>query len=120
MASRMNLKAVAIAMISGLVCTAAQAECLYPEVDEVRIPSGRSASEAEMVAAISEVKAFQATMAAFRACLDEELAAGEQPPAREAVQLHNLRFNASISVEEELAARLNAQIHAYREANPGQ
>jgi len=116
----MNVKAMTVAMIAGLVAVQAQADCVYPEVDEVNIPSGRSASEAEMIEAVGQVKAFQARMAEFRACLDEALAAGEQPPAREAVQLHDLRFNSSISVEEELAERLNAQIRAYREANPGQ
>ena len=90
------------------------AECAFPSYDEVRIPNGDTASKEEMIAAVKRVKDFQADMAAFRTCLDEELAAMEEPVPLEAVQFHDLRFNASVSTEEEIANKLNTEIRAFK------
>jgi len=113
------MRRLILAVVATLGTAAANAECEYPDQDQVRIPSGRTASEAEMVQAIGEMKSFMAEMEAFRNCLDTELHAGEQPPAREAVQLHDLRFNASVSAEEEMAERLNTQIRLFKEQQSG-
>jgi len=113
------MRRLILAVVAILGTTLARAECVYPDQNQVRIPSGRTATQDEMVQAIGEMKSFMAEMEAFRNCLDAELQAGEQPPAREAVQLHDLRFNASISAEEDVAERLNAQIRLFKEQQSG-
>ena len=93
---------------------ALHAECAFPSADSLAIPDGSKASKEELLAAIQRVKDYQATMISFRECLDAELAAAEQPPSLEATQFYTLRFNASITSEEEVAARLNTEIRAYK------
>ena len=90
------------------------AECAFPSADGLAIPDGSQASKEELLAAIQRVKEFKATMVWFRDCLDEELASMEQPPPLEATQFYTLRFNSSITTEEEVAARLNAEIRAFK------
>jgi hypothetical protein len=91
-----------------------RAECNFPSADGLKIPDGNTATKEELIAAITQVREYQAQMAAFRDCLDAELAAMEQPPVLEASQFHDLRYNSSISEEEEIAARLNAEIRAFK------
>lgn len=92
-----------------------QAECVFPSSD-IDIPDGSTASKETMIEAVKAVKAYQAEMAAFRACLDDELAAVEDPKPLEAVQFHDLRFNASVTSEEEVANKLNNEIRAFKAA----
>ncbi len=49
------------------------AECNYPK-KKFDIPSGKKATEAEMVETMGKVKQFQADLAVYRTCLDDELA----------------------------------------------
>jgi len=93
---------------------ALHAECAFPSADGLGIPDGSQASKEELLAAIQRVKDYQATMIWFRDCLDAELAEMEQPPPLEATQFRDLRFNASVTSEEEVAARLNAEIRAFK------
>jgi hypothetical protein len=93
---------------------ALHAECAFPSADGLAIPDGSTASKEELLAAIQRVKEYQATMLWFRDCLDADLAAEEQPPSVEAQQFYTLRFNSSITSEEEVAARLNAEIRAFK------
>lgn len=107
------------AMLAGLVLLAgpAWAECPAPSSDELDIPDGGSATREQMLAAVQRVKAYQAQMEGFRQCLSAELDAMPQPAPPEAVQFHDLRHNASITSEEAVAERLNAEIRAFKAAN---
>jgi hypothetical protein len=109
-------KLITVCMTALLMLSAGElyAECQFPSADDVVIPDGSKASKDELIAAITRVKEYQAKMAEFRECLDAELAAMEQPPVLEASQFHDLRYNASISEEEEVAARLNSEIRAFK------
>ncbi|MCJ7556397.1 MAG: hypothetical protein MUP90_05715 [Gammaproteobacteria bacterium] len=93
---------------------ALHAECAFPSADGLAIPDGSQASKEELLAAIKRVKDYQATMIWFRDCLDAELAAMDQPPPLEASQFRDLRYNASVTSEEEVAARLNTEIRAFK------
>lgn len=93
---------------------ALHAECAFPSADSLAIPDGSKASKEELLAAIQRVKDYQAAMVWFRDCLDAELAEMEQPPPLEATQFRDLRYNASVSSEEEIADRLNTEIRAYK------
>jgi len=71
-----------------------------------------------MLAAQAQVKAYQAAMNEFVACLDSEAdAQGEQAPA-EFKSLMVERHNAAVTEMEAVAAAFNDQLRAFRAANP--
>jgi hypothetical protein len=95
---------------------AAAAACENPAA--VAIPDGKSSTMEQMLAAQAQVKAYQAAMNEFLACIDAELAAeGEQAP-EEFKSLMVSRHNAAVAEMEGVAAAFNDQIRAYRAANP--
>lgn len=110
-----RLISAAAATLLMLSAGALHAECVFPS-SEIDIPDGSKASKESMVAAIQRVKAYQSEMAAFRTCLDDELAAIAEPRPLEALQFHDLRFNASVTSEEEVASKLNNEIRAFKAA----
>jgi hypothetical protein len=84
----------------------------------VAIPDGKSSTMDQMLAAQAQVKAYQAAMNEFLACIDSELEAeGEQAP-EEFKSLMVSRHNAAVAEMEGVAAAFNDQIKAYRAANP--
>ena len=71
-----------------------------------------------MLAAQAQVRAYQAAMNEFVACIDSELEAqGEQAPA-EFKSLMVARHNAAVAEMEGVAAAFNEQLRAFRAANP--
>lgn len=101
-----------IASASGL----AAAACENPAA--VAIPDGKSSTMEQMLAAQAQVKAYQAAMNEFLACIDSELEAqGEQAP-EDFKSLMVARHNAAVAEMEGVAAAFNDQIKAYRAANP--
>jgi len=108
-----RLITAAAATVFLLSAGAVHAECVFPS-SEIDIPDGSKVSKDTMIAAIQRVKAYQAEMALFRTCLDDELAAIEDPKPLEALQFHDLRFNASVASEEEVANKLNAEVRAFK------
>jgi len=84
----------------------------------IAIPDGKASTMDQMLAAQAEVKAYQAAMTAFLACIDSELdAQGEQAPD-DFKSLMVARHNAAVSEMEGVAAVFNDQLKAYRAANP--
>lgn len=110
-----KMMTAAVASLLMLCAGAVHADCVFPS-SEIDIPDGSTASKETMIAAVKRVKAYQAEMAEFRSCLDDELAAVEDPKPLEAVQFHDLRFNASVTSEEEVASKLNNEIRAFKAA----
>jgi hypothetical protein len=94
----------------------AAAACDNPAA--IAIPDGKSSTMDQMLAAQAQVKAYQAAMTEFLACIDSELAAeGEQAP-EDFKSLMVARHNAAVSEMEGVAAAFNDQIKAFRAANP--
>jgi hypothetical protein len=94
----------------------AAAACENPAA--VSIPDGKASTMDQMLAAQAQVKAYQAAMTEFLACIDSELEAqGEQAP-EEFKSLMVSRHNAAVAEMEGVAAAFNDQIKAYRAANP--
>ena len=94
----------------------AAAACDSPPA--VVMPDGKTSTRDQMLAAQAEVKAYQAAMTAFLACIDSELdAEGEQAP-EEFKSLMVARHNAAVSEMEGVAAAFNDQLKAFRAANP--
>jgi hypothetical protein len=103
-----------VAVAYGLGMSAAA--CENPAA--VTIPDGKSSTMEQMLAAQAQVKAYQAAMTEFLACIDSELEAeGEQAP-EDFKSLMVSRHNAAVAEMEGVAAAFNDQIKAYRAANP--
>jgi hypothetical protein len=84
----------------------------------VGIPDGATATREQMLAAQAEVRAYQAAMNEFLACIDSEAdAQGEKAPD-EFKSLMVERHNAAVAEMEGVAAAFNEQIRAFRAANP--
>ena len=102
----------AIASASGLAAEACEAP------SPVTLPDGSSSTREQMLAAQAQVKAYQAAMTEFLACIDSELESeGEQAP-EEFKSLMVSRHNAAVAEMEGVAAAFNDQLRAFRAANP--
>ena len=94
----------------------AAAACENPAA--IPIPEGKTSTMDQMLAAQAQVKAYQAAMTQFLACIDSELdAQGERAP-EDFKSLMVARHNAAVSEMEGVAVAFNVQIKAFREANP--
>ena len=88
------------------------------------VPDGDSASLEEMVAAQAGIKTFQASNAEYLKCVDEQMATEKNledegdEGAQERYALAAADYNAAVSREEQVAADFNAEIRAYKSANP--
>jgi hypothetical protein len=101
-------------MASGYGFAAAACEAPSP----VALPDGATATRDQMLAAQQEVRAYQAAMNEFVACIDSELQGeGEQAP-EEFKSLMVSRHNAAVTEMEGVAAAFNDQLRAFRAANP--
>ena len=94
----------------------AAAACEAPS--PVAIPDGATATREQMLAAQAQVRAYQAAMNEFIACIDSEGdAQGEEAPA-EFKSLMVERHNSAVTELEGVAAAFNEQLRAFRAANP--
>jgi hypothetical protein len=109
-------------LCSGLVAAIASgyafvaAACENPAA--VAMPDGKTSTMEQMLAAQAQVKAYQAAMNEFLACIDSELAAEGEKAPEEFKSLMVSRHNAAVSEMEGVAAAFNEQLKAYRAANP--
>ncbi len=109
------LTSCAMAALLGSFAYAAAA-CESPTV--VSVPDGKTSTLEQMLAAQKDVKAYQAKMDAYLACIDAEAAGqGEQAPNDYKALMVN-RHNAAVAEMEGVAAAFNDQIKAYKTANP--
>jgi hypothetical protein len=94
----------------------AAAACENPAL--VSIPDGKTSTLEQMLAAQKDVKAYQAKMNDYLACVDAEAETqGEQAPNEYKALMVN-RHNAAVAEMEGVAAAFNDQIKAYKAANP--
>ena len=111
---RVLTSSLVAAIASGYGLAAAACEPPSP----VTIPDGATSTRDQMLAAQAQVRAYQAAMNEFVACIDSEAdAQGEQAPA-EFKSLMAERHNAAVTEMEAMAAAFNEQLRAFRAANP--
>jgi hypothetical protein len=93
----------------------AHAECAFPK-PPASVPDGKTASEAEMVAAMSAFKAYDAEVVAFGQCLEQETkekAAG----SGQLMQLKTMQMkkhNAAVAELQEKAKQFNEQVRIFK------
>ena len=94
---------------------AAQADCAFPKAPAT-IPDGKTASEAEMLAAMNAFKAYNEEVTAFGACLDEEVNSKGAGSAQ-LMQLKTMKTKKLNAAVEELQAKaklFNEQVRIFK------
>ena len=91
------------------------AECNYPK-KKFDIPSGKNATEAEMVETMGKVKQFQANLGVYRTCLDDELAkiSPDLESYEEIQRMNAQKYNASVEDEQKMAEEWGAAVRAFK------
>jgi thymidine kinase len=110
-----KLRILAIASLSLAYSFAAQAECTFPKAP-ASIPDGKTASEAEMIAAMNAFKAYNEEVNAFGACLDDETKAKSVSSAQ-VMQLKTMqakKHNAAVAELQDKAKAFNEQVRLYK------
>jgi len=93
----------------------AQAECAFPKAP-ASIPDGKTASEAEMVAAMQAFKAYNDEVNSFGACLEEETKSKAAGTAQ-LMQLKTMqtkKHNAAIDELQAKAKLFNEQVRVFK------
>jgi len=104
---------VALALAAGAV--SAQADCAYPK-SPAATPDGKTASEAEMVAAMQAFKAYDADVKAFGACLEQETKEKSAGTAQ-LMQLKTMqtkKLNAAVEELQSKAKEFNEQVRVFK------
>jgi len=91
------------------------ADCNYPKKN-FDIPSGKKATEAEMVETMGKVKQFQADLGVYRTCLDDELAkvSPELESYDEIERMNAQKYNASVEDEQKMAEEWGEAVRAFK------
>ena len=91
------------------------ADCNYPKKN-FDIPSGKKATEAEMVETMGKVKQFQADLGLYRTCLDDELAkvSPELESYEEIERMNAQKYNASVEDEQNMAEEWGEAVRAFK------
>tara|TARA_B100001029_G_C15015871_1_gene427290 strand:+ start:999 stop:1340 length:342 start_codon:yes stop_codon:yes gene_type:complete len=91
------------------------AECNYPK-KKFDIPSGKKATEAEMVETMGKVKQFQDDLSVYRTCLDDELAkvSPELESYEEIQRMNAQKYNASVEDEQKMAEEWGEAVRAFK------
>jgi len=104
---------VALALAAGAV--SAQADCAYPKAPAAT-PDGKTASEAEMVAAMQAFKAYDADVKAFGSCLEQETKEKSAGTAQ-LMQLKTMqtkKLNAAVEELQSKAKEFNEQVRVFK------
>ncbi len=93
----------------------AQADCVYPKAP-ASIPDGKTATEAEMVSAMTAFKAYDADVKAFGACLDEETKQKAAGTAQlmQIKTMQSKKLNAAVEELQSKAKEFNEQVRVFK------
>lgn len=91
------------------------ADCNYPKKN-FDVPSGKKASETEMVETMDKVKQFQADLSIYRTCLDDELAkiSPDLESYEDIKKMNAQKYNASVEDEQTLAEEWGEAVRAFK------
>jgi hypothetical protein len=110
-----KLAILAIASAAIAFSFAAQAECAFPKAP-ASIPDGKTASEAEMLAAMNAFKAYNEEVTAFGACLEDETKSKAAGTAQ-LMQLKTMqakKHNAAVAELQGKAKQFNEQVRIFK------
>lgn len=104
-----------LAIVSLALSLTAQAECPFPKAP-ASVPDGKTASEAEMVAAMNAFKAYNDEVTAFGTCLEQETKDRSAGTAQ-LMQLKTMqakKHNAAVDELQAKAKLFNEQVRIYK------
>lgn len=112
------MKSVSVIVLGTLLAAAgAQADCAYPKAP-ASIPDGKTASAEVMQAAMAEFKAYNDSVTAYGACLDEETKskAGGMGDGqlRQMKTIQAKKYNSAVDELRSKADQFNAQVRAFK------
>lgn len=101
--------------MSLVLAASAQAECVFPKAPAT-IPDGKTATEAEMVAAMTAFKAYNEEVTAFGTCLDVETKEKSAGSAQlmQLKTMQSKKLNAAVAELQEKAKLFNEQVRAFK------
>lgn len=105
---------VAMVLISASLTV--KAECVYPKAPAV-VPSGATASEPEMVAAMKAFKSYDSDVNSYGACLDQEAKERSVTGTAQSLQLKTLqakKLNAAVADLQVKTKVFNEQVRAFK------
>jgi hypothetical protein len=108
----MNTRALALVTLLARAPAAAGAACRYPA--DVTVPNGKTATAEEMTAGQQAVKEYVDALDAYQKCIDEEQEALGDAATAEQKAMHLKRYNAAVDAMNDVAARFNAEVRAYK------
>jgi len=111
----MSTRVTLLATLAVAFSLPAHAECAFPKAPAT-IPDGRTASEQEMLAAMSSFKAYNDSVTAFGACLEEETLAKSSGTGH-VMQLKAMqakKHNAAIDELQAKAQLFNEQVRIFK------
>jgi hypothetical protein len=113
----MKVALLGLAITTSLIAIPASAACEMPAL-VASIPDGTSATEAELLAAQAEVRAYIAAMDEYIACENEALSTSGGDAVSEFLFQMATRIESARSEVDAVATRFNEQVEAFRAAQP--
>lgn len=109
------LPKLAAALALTVFAVSAQAECPFPKAP-ASIPDGKTASEAEMVAAMQAFKSYNEAVTAFGTCLEQETK-DKSAGTAQLMQLKTMqakKHNAAVDELQAKAKEFNEQVRVFK------
>lgn len=103
------------AIVTFALSFSAHADCAFPKAP-ASVPDGKTASEAEMIAAMQTFKAYNEEVNAFGACLEEETRSKAAGTAQ-LMQLKTMqakKHNTAVGELQEKARQFNEQVRIFK------
>ncbi|MEL6446666.1 MAG: hypothetical protein AAFQ62_01825 [Pseudomonadota bacterium] len=122
-----SLTSTLAALTAGLLLSGSALACDYPD-EEVALPNGATATEADMLKARREVKDYVERMQVYLSCLESGIETAESKAKDEALddetrqsavgeaRILSQKYDAAFDEISKVAAEFNAQRSAYLEA----
>lgn len=110
---------ISLAGVISLACSmSAHAECAYPKAPDA-LPDGKTASEPEMMAAMSAFKQYNTDVDSYLACLDQETAEKSKDAAGASaiLQIKAMQSKKRASATDERQAKIdefNKQVRTFK------
>lgn len=104
-----------VALLSLAFAVPAQAECAFPKAPET-IPDGKTATEAEMVAAMTAFKTYNDEVTSFGTCLDGEVKEKSAGSAQlmQLKTMQSKKLNAAVADLQAKAKAFNEQVRIFK------
>jgi hypothetical protein len=100
----------------------AQADCTFPKAPD-GIPDGKTASEAEMIAAMTAFKQFNGEVTSYLTCLEKETAdkissaGGATSSVVQIKSMQSKKHNAALADLKEITGKFNEQVRVFKSRN---